>query len=167
MKNTQSKHGGANVRVPPPVIFLVGILAGALLNRFVHAFPVPTGETVRVVTAAGAGLAGLAVIFSAQVLFRRTGQDPRPWKPTPELVERGPYRCSRNPIYLAMVLVQCSVGLALDDFWIVILSLPALLGVHFTAVLPEERYLLASFGESYAGYMARVPRYLGWPRGRS
>ena len=164
MESTRSRHGGANVRVPPPLVFGAAILAGWCLHRFVFALPVPGGELLRRTLTATTGLAGLLLILLAHIRFSSTGQDPRPWKPSPALIGRGPYRYSRNPMYLAMVLLVCGVGFALDTLWMVILAGPALAAVHHTAVLKEEAYLLETFGESYADYVARTPRYLGWWR---
>jgi protein-S-isoprenylcysteine O-methyltransferase Ste14 len=94
------------------------------------------------------------------VRFRRTGQDPAPWKPSPSLILDGPYRFSRNPIYTGMTLVQLGVGISAGNGWIVLLAPLALLIVHVTAVLPEEAYLGERFGESYLRYKESVRRYL-------
>lgn len=164
MNRIESKKGGANVRMPPPLVFIFGMAAGWALDTYVRRLPVPIGETFGRLAAAVAALAGLLLILSALVLFRRTGQDPQPWKPSPELIGQGPYRFSRNPIYLGMLLLQCGVGFAFDSLWIVLWSAPSLLGVHFAAVLPEERYLAHRFGEGYRRYAATTARYLGWPK---
>ncbi len=103
---------------------------------------------------------GLALGASALGLFRRMGQDPRPWEPSPDLIFQGPYRLSRNPMYLSMALLQTSVGLFIDSLWVVLLWIPALVVVHYTAVLPEEKYLSERFGDAYQKYAASVRRYL-------
>jgi protein-S-isoprenylcysteine O-methyltransferase Ste14 len=63
-------------------------------------------------------------------------------------------------MYVSMALLQTSVGLAVDSLWVVLLWLPALIVVHYTAVLPEEKYLSERFGEAYQRYAASVRRYL-------
>src|SRR5262249_47611084 len=90
-----------------------------------------------------------------------TGQHPRPWLPTPSLIVEGPYRFSRNPLYVALTLAQIGLGLLLDDAWIVALSAVSLRVVHFIAVRPEEASLLERFGEPYGRSLTRVRRYLG------
>ncbi len=102
----------------------------------------------------GVALGGWAVGW-----FRRTGQDLKPWTPSPELIVRGPYRFSRNPIYLAMTLLTLGIGGLLARGWIAVLAPLAFLAVHFSAVLPEERYLEEKFGEPYRQYKATVRRY--------
>jgi protein-S-isoprenylcysteine O-methyltransferase Ste14 len=161
MSDVVNRQGGANVRVPPPLVFVAGMVLGWLLGRHVHAFPLPLGRDLRMVLAVAALLGALGLLGSALGLFARSGQAPEPWKPTPSIVAAGPYRFTRNPMYLGMLLLQVAVGLWRDNAWIVLLAGPALAAVHVLAVLPEERYLRHKFGESYERYMATVPRYLG------
>jgi protein-S-isoprenylcysteine O-methyltransferase Ste14 len=156
----QSRQGGARVRLPPPLVFLGFLLVGVFIHSVVlplH-FPLP-----RSITLAAGGLlvvAAIALFATALRLFRATGQHPRPWLPTPSLIVEGPYRFTRNPIYVAMTLAQIGLGLLLDDAWIVALSGASLTAVHFIAVRPEEAYLLDRFGEPYRKYLASVRRYL-------
>jgi len=93
-------------------------------------------------------------------LFKSTGQDPAPWKPSPELVLSGSYRFTRNPMYLGLTCIQIGLGLLLSNLWISLLAAFSLLVVHFIAVVPEERYLSEKFGDSYKGYLLKVRRYL-------
>lgn len=160
MSAIQSTHGGAKVWLPPPLVFAAFIASGLLVHHFVYALPVPIGRTPRLISAGMIGFVGLALGASTFLLFKRTGQDPRPWQPSPELIFQGPYRWSRNPMYVSMALLQTSVGLAVDSLWVVLLWLPALIVVHYTAVLPEEKYLSERFGEAYQRYAASVRRYL-------
>jgi protein-S-isoprenylcysteine O-methyltransferase Ste14 len=103
---------------------------------------------------------GLALMVAAVIEFRRTGQDPKPWKPTPELILRGPYRFTRNPMYVGLTLTQLGLGLALGHLWIALLAPCSLAVVHFMAVLPEERYLSDKFGNGYREYCRQIRRYL-------
>jgi protein-S-isoprenylcysteine O-methyltransferase Ste14 len=156
----QSRQDGARVRLPPPLVFLGFLLVGVFVHSVVLPlrFPLP-----RSITLAAGGLlvvAAIALFATALRLFRATGQHPRPWLPTPSLIVEGPYRFTRNPIYVAMTLAQIGLGLLLDDAWIVALSGASLTAVHFIAVRPEEAYLLDRFGEPYRKYLASVRRYL-------
>src|SRR5262249_12654080 len=125
MSTTHAKHGGANVRVPPPLVFLIAIGAGAALQHFV---PLALGLPRLPCAIAGAaiGLVGLAFGGSAAVIMRRSGQDPAPWKPSPSLLLKGPYRFSRNPMYVGMVSIAVGLGLALSNPWMMGLGLAAL-----------------------------------------
>jgi protein-S-isoprenylcysteine O-methyltransferase Ste14 len=150
---------GARVRFPPPLVFLGGMLAGVVVGRLTPA-AVPLGSALRVGLGLAVLVAGLGLILAARRHFVRTGQSPIPWKPTPELIFQGPYRFTRNPMYVGATLVQAGFGVAVNNFWISVYALPALLIVHFIAVLPEERYLSDKFGHGYRDYLGRVRRYL-------
>lgn len=160
MTQPHSTERGANVRFPPPLVYLTGILLGVGLHYAVSPAPVPVGRTLSVVSGIAIILLGVLSAASARVLFSRTGQSPIPWKPTPELIFAGPYRFTRNPMYLGLTLVTIGLGVALNNLWISVFALPALAVVHLIAVLPEEKYLAERFGDSYREYCAQVRRYL-------
>ena len=160
MTQPASPERGAAVRFPPPLIFLFGILAGVVVDDVVARAPVPVE---RIVSAAGGALMvliGAGIIASARVQFTRTGQSPIPWKPSPELILQGPYRFTRNPMYIGLTLIQIGLGVAFNNLWIALFALLALATVHFVAVLPEERYLSGKFGDRYKSYLTQVRRYL-------
>jgi protein-S-isoprenylcysteine O-methyltransferase Ste14 len=157
---TNSSERGAQVRFPPPLVFLGGILLGVAFQYVVAPARAPIDRAIGATGGILILVAGLGFVASARVLFKRTGQSPVPWKPTPELILKGPYRITRNPMYLGVTLFELGLGLAVNNLWISLFAAPALLTVHFIAVLPEERYLSEKFGESYKAYLAQVRRYL-------
>lgn len=158
----EPKRDAAAVHVFPPAIPLVTILAGVGLNRV---WPLGVGFTLpaparywlggAIVVAAILGL-GLWPV----VLFRRSGQSVNPWKPTPSLVDRGPFRFTRNPMYLQMVLACLGVAVMLTNGWIVIFTPIAAWLLQRLAIVPEETYLERKFGEAYRAYKRRVRRWL-------
>ena len=156
----QSPQGGANVRFPPPLVLLGLIGLGVLLQLWVRPIVLPFGGWPRIAGGTLLAISGFALVLAARLWFRRTGQDPRPWRPSPELLVRGIYRHTRNPMYVGMTLLQVGLGVALGNPWIGILAPMTLLLIHFIAVRPEEDYLSDKFGDSYARYKATVRRYL-------
>jgi protein-S-isoprenylcysteine O-methyltransferase Ste14 len=154
--NVQSKEGGARVRAPPPLVFLAAIVAGA----FLPGLRLWWSLGVRIAVGAILIAAGLAVGLGAIKLFRKTGQDPKPWQPTPELIFDGPYKYTRNPMYVSMVLITLAVAAFSLRGWIAVLAPLALLIVHYTAVVREEAYLADKFGDPYITYTKTVRRYL-------
>ena len=160
MDDVRSKQGGARVTVRPPLVFLTALLTGVLVDRLVLRWSVPGGAAVRIAVAVLSIGGALALAVPAIRLFRKTGQDPKPWQTTPELVFDGPYRFTRNPMYVALTLLTIGLGAAADTLWTVPLAFAALGVVHVLVVLREERYLEVTFGEPYLQYKTRVRRYL-------
>jgi protein-S-isoprenylcysteine O-methyltransferase Ste14 len=156
----QLEHDGAAVRFPPPLVYLIAVVAGVLLHALVFPLPLALSVATRIGVALGAALVGLAIGGSAIGLFRRTGQDPKPWKSTPEIISSGSYRFTRNPMYVSMALFQLAIGVGSGNGWIVALVLPVLVIVEVTAIRHEEAYLERKFGDVYREYKRSVRRWL-------
>jgi protein-S-isoprenylcysteine O-methyltransferase Ste14 len=152
----------AAVRIFPPAVPLLAIALGVGLERV---WPLGVAEAVAApVRFAAGGAITLGAILGlglwSVVLFRRSGQDENPWKPTPRLVERGPFLVSRNPMYLQMLLVCLGAAVALGNLWIALLIPVAGWALQRLAILPEEAYLERKFGAEYRGYKSRVRRWI-------
>ncbi len=150
----------ADVLVPPPIALALCVGAGWLLNRVWPAPFLPPDSWLR---AAGGALValGLAIEFWALVLFRRARTAVLPIRTTRAIIEAGPYRYSRNPIYLSMFAVVAGLGLALDSLWQFAALAVALYPVlRWGVVAREEAYLERKFGEAYRDYTRRVRRWL-------
>lgn len=160
MANATDPRGGARVRLPPPLVFLLLIGAGVGLRYLVVPPPLPGSRAVQFAVGGAFVVLALFIGGSAVGLFKKSGQDPAPWKPSPSLVLQGAYRFTRNPMYVSMVLVQIGIGVVLDNLWIVVGAAFGIVIVHYTAVLREEAYLEEKFGDDYRQFKKRVRRYL-------
>jgi len=150
----------AAVRFPPPLVYAFAVIAGIVLHSFAVPFELGLPLAVRIGAATVSGAGGLALLVVAAGLFKRSGQDPRPWKATPEIISSGIYRVTRNPMYVSMGLLQLSVGIALANGWI-LAFLPVVLGiVYVIAIRHEESFLEAKFGEAYQRYKSSVRRWI-------
>lgn len=156
------KDDVAAVRIFPPAVPLVTILAGIGLDRLWRIGP---GSALLLPERYWIG--GLIVIGSifglglwSVLAIRRTGQTENPWRPTTEIVESGPFRFSRNPMYLQMILVCLGMAVMLMNVWILLLTPLCAWILYKLAILPEEAYLESKFGEIYRAYMRRVRRWL-------
>jgi protein-S-isoprenylcysteine O-methyltransferase Ste14 len=150
----------SGVKFPPPAIYALALAAGFLARRRWPA-EIWTGH-VHTARAGGALLfaAGLALAASAVLVFRRAGTSPNPMRPTTTLAVAGPYRFSRNPMYLGMTLVSAGFAVFWNALW-PLLSVPVAMGLVTVLVITrEERYLEARFGEEYRRYRARVRRWI-------
>ncbi|PYJ39457.1 MAG: hypothetical protein DME84_01595 [Verrucomicrobia bacterium] len=83
-----------------------------------------------------------------------------PGKPALAIVRGGPFRFTRNPMYLALCLLQIALGFFLNDWITLMFVVPLALIFHYGVVLREERYLTAKFGEPYLQYKREVPRWI-------
>lgn len=157
---TEEHRDGASVRFPPPFVPLIALGVGALLDWLFGALATPLLGAARLVVGGGLVLAGLGLILAAGNLFRHSGQDPKPWKSTPEIIATGIYRWTRNPMYLGMGLAQAGIGVLLANLWIVALVPVTWLIIYGIAIRHEEAYLATKFGEPYRAYTASVRRWI-------
>jgi len=156
----EAESDAAAVRVPPPLVYLGAVLAGLLCQWLVVPLSFQLGAGLRIGAAAVAVGLGLALIAAAIGLFRRSGQNPEPWKPTPEVVSGGVYRITRNPMYVGMAWIQLGIGIGAQNGWILLLVPVSLAGVYAVAVRHEEAYLERKFGAGYLAYRRSVRRWL-------
>ena len=149
----------AGVFVPPPLFYVVPLGIGALLQRFYPLVILSRGPAIVAVGILLFAL-GIALFLAALLNFRRARTSLIPVKSTTAIVETGPYRFTRNPMYVSMTLVYLGVTLWIDSLW-PLLFLPLILfTVQRTVIAREERYLEGKFGEEYRGYKARVRRWI-------
>jgi protein-S-isoprenylcysteine O-methyltransferase Ste14 len=147
----------ASVVAPPPLIFAAGWVLGLALHlRFQTRVIVgPSRWLGGLLVGTGAGLVAWAVWT-----MRKAGTDPRPDRPTATLVTDGPFRYTRNPIYLGFAAIYSGLLMAVGTPWPA-LFLPVVLALIRAGVIErEERYLAARFGDAFADYTAHVRRWL-------
>ena len=147
-----------DIRVPPPLLYL-SVLGIALLLQEVAPLPwLPRAETrpLAVVCFAGCLVLALWVIS----WFRRARTSPLPIRPATTLITDGPFRFSRNPLYLSLALLYLGITLWLGVLWPIVLLPALILLVQQVVVLREEAYLEGRFGDAYRAYRARVRRWL-------
>jgi protein-S-isoprenylcysteine O-methyltransferase Ste14 len=152
----QPDHSG--VFVPPPFLYVVPLGIGILIHRLYPVALLP--REIAVVLGVLLVALGLAFIASAMILFFRARTSPIPIQPTTTIVATGPYRFTRNPMYLGMALLYLGVTLWVDTLWPLLFLPLVLFMVQRFVIAREERYLETKFGEGYRGYKARVRRWL-------
>ena len=149
----------AQVIIRPPLAWGLAIIAGLTLNWLV---PLPFLPADLPAGWLGAMVFVLAVALFAWaiVTITRAGSKVPTNRPTTTIVEAGPYRFTRNPIYLGMFLGLIGLAIAFDNLWLLILLVTFALVIRYGVVGREEAYLERKFGNVYRGYRSRVRRWL-------
>jgi protein-S-isoprenylcysteine O-methyltransferase Ste14 len=146
------------VAVLPPLLYGFALVFVLALRSF---WPMPIfGYSM----ALSSGLALIACGVAIAIWGRRTmhaaGTNISPLRPSTALVTTGPFRFSRNPLYLALTLLYFGLTLAFNTWWGTVVLIPLLMIMHRGVVLREERYLEQKFGATYRTYRSTVRRYL-------
>lgn len=149
-----NEYDHPNVIMPPPLIFACGIAGGLIFNKIA---PWNMGH---IYTGMVLFLLGLGLVAWAIATFKKHNTAIQPHLPATALVMTGPYRFSRNPIYLGFTLVYCGVALWIYNGWILVFLPAVLIVLHRGIILREEAYLTQKFGETYWEYHKRVRRWL-------
>ena len=151
----------AEVVVKPPLLFAGALLLGCLLSWLIPIGPGFGAANGRALAVGGSlALAGLALGVLSIREFRRAGTSVVPGEPSTTLLEIGPYRFTRNPIYIGLVILYFGLAIVLTSAWMLVLLIPVLIILQRGVVEREEAYLKAKFGQAYRQYQARVPRWL-------
>lgn len=147
----------AGVLILPPLLFALPLVLGWVLERAIALPGLPA-----IFRPLGLLLLVLSLVPGpwALVVMLRAGVNPEPHVPTRRLVVRGPFRFSRNPIYLTYILFTAGFSLVTNSLWMLMLLIPAIVVAHYGIVLREERYLSRRFGAPYDLYRRRVRRWL-------
>jgi protein-S-isoprenylcysteine O-methyltransferase Ste14 len=154
----QLGENGPGVRIPAPFIHLTFILLGLLLQR-VQPWPLTSPNVAWWLGAVLVTLVSI-VSFLSSFEFARAGTSMLPNRPSSHLITRGPYRFSRNPIYLSLAMVHFGIGIWLNSGWLAISVLPCIPILDRFLIQREERYLEQRFGQEYRDYAARVRRWI-------
>jgi protein-S-isoprenylcysteine O-methyltransferase Ste14 len=149
------------VRFPPPLLFAGAFLAGWLIQRRWPLAILPREwnghlEIVGAVLVA----AGLLFTFWGLATFHRHRTGIFPHHPATRIVRNGPYRISRNPMYVGLTAAYIGLTLALNDLWPLLFLPVALVLLRRLVIAREERYLSSAFPEDYGAYRQRVRRWL-------
>jgi len=146
------------VIAPPPLIYAGTLAVGLLLNRL-HPVPFLPRGPWRVL---GLPLAftGLLIGLQGYREMGRAGTNVDPYKPSTTIVEAGPYRYTRNPLYLGMTLIYTGITTRANALPAALLLPIVLAVVRYGVIDREERYLERKFGDEYRHYKARVRRWV-------
>ena len=142
----------------PPFLFLACAVLGTALHFF---SPSPLTDRFSVKWV-GVVLALIAIVqaYFARRAMIAVGTNIRPDLPTLAIARTGPYRYTRNPMYLSLSALQVSLAFILNDLSPLVFAIPLVLLLHYGVILREERYLEEKFGSGYLEFKRNVKRWL-------
>ena len=146
------------VRFPPPGIYLAGVLLAIVAETLWPTNDPPSA--VRILAALLMLVLFILLDGAATRLFRRNDTPMLPWQASRTLVTDGPYRFTRNPMYLGMVCLYIGIVIAFGLMWGLLWLPLVVLAVDRLVIAREEPYLERAFGDDYRRYKARVRRWL-------
>jgi protein-S-isoprenylcysteine O-methyltransferase Ste14 len=157
MMDEQTEYN-AGVTIPPPLIYVVPLLLGLIIQKFRHVSILPK----RLARPLGAVflLAGLATNIWGVRTMRGAGTSLNPTQPAKHLVTSGPFQFSRNPLYTGMTLIYLGITNLVNTIWPLIFLPAILLTMRRRVIAREEQYLERKFGNEYLEYKQGVRRWL-------
>lgn len=145
----------------PPLGFLLAVVLTVVFARWLPLGLIPAFPWWPAL------MVGLAIIAFALytniggvLAFKRSGTNVNPYKPALTVVRDGPFRYTRNPMYLGMILFVLGLGLLLSTAWGLIFAVILWAALHYGVVLREERYMTGKFGEQYRELLTVTRRWL-------
>ncbi len=144
--------------MPVPMVYFIFILMGLGVDYFwpfsflPQSILNPIGYTVII----------LSFLLFGLVLreFSKSNTSIDHRKPTTEVIVSGPFRYSRNPVYVSLTMLVIGIAIVADSIWVIVTAVPSVLIIHYFVILKEETYLLDKFGDEYQQYMRTVRRWI-------
>jgi protein-S-isoprenylcysteine O-methyltransferase Ste14 len=149
----------SNAMIHPPIAWALAFVAGLGVDWLYPLQFVPASVSGAWVGGAIFAI-GFALAIWAIITIRKAGTRLEINKPTTTIVANGPYRFTRNPIYIGMFLGQIGLAIGFDSLWILAALVLFYLVIRYGVIAREEAYLERKFGNVYLGYKSRVRRWL-------
>lgn len=159
---TREPMSNPGVMFPPPFLYLLGLGVAWVLDTRVARIRLVGSSVAHTVAVAGSALviAGLALIFWGMYTFARVRTGIIPMRPATRIVDHGPYRFSRNPMYSGMATAYIGGALIMNSGWALLMLPLVMLAIYRLVIRREERYLTSAFPAEYGDYCRRVRRWL-------
>ena len=155
---TEHDSKSANVKFPPPIVYLIWMVAGTILQKY---FPLDMGiPSDHQYWGLGLVIIGIIFIIYTFNIFQKAETNIKPCEPTTNIITSGIYAWSRNPIYLAFNIFPIGLGMFFDNLWIFISFIPSSIIIYYIAIKKEEKYLEDKFGGEYLDYKNKVRRWI-------
>jgi protein-S-isoprenylcysteine O-methyltransferase Ste14 len=149
----------SNAIIRPPIAWAIAILAGIGAD-WLYPLRFLPASVPRIWVGSGVFAVALALAIWAIVTVLNAGSRVETNKPTTTIVTSGPFRFTRNPIYLGMLLGQVGLAIGFNNLWMLAMLVPWYLVLRYGVIAREEAYLERKFARDYVSYKSRVRRWL-------
>ena len=153
-----TKNDHAHIVVNPFIIYIGLAVLAVLLQKLMPLPPLPV-STARI-TGTVIVILNFVVGLPALIRMLRAKTSPNPRRPTMSLISSGPYRLSRNPMYIGLTFVFAGLLVFFQNLWGVLFVPVIIWLITIWVILPEEKYLEKKFGETYISYKSSVRRWI-------
>lgn len=144
---------------PPPLLFVIGIATGWAINQKIRwslGIIVPAQAIISWIMV----ICGVSLMVWGLITFRLEKTAVYPNQPARQLVAKGPFRFSRNPMYVGLTIMTAGIGLLAANVWMLIMLPVTLIVLWKSVIQKEERYLKSEFGSVYEEYQKQVRRWI-------
>ena len=154
------KSKAAQVWFFPPYLVFLGLIISFLLEFLVYRNQIFDNSIIFRFLGIILTIAAILLFVKSVRIFNLRKEKIHPRSISTQIFKDGPFRFSRNPIYLAMLILLIGVGLTLNSFWFLYSGLVVAIMIHYGVIIPEENYLEKEFGKDYLEYKKTVRRWL-------
>ena len=154
------KKQGARTKFFPPYALMIGLIGSSLLDSFLVHLPIFAGNIIVFIIGLTIAVSSFLMAIYTIKIFSDNEENPHPKSLQNQLFLGGTFKYSRNPIYLAMVIILLSCGLAFNSWWYVVAAVISIPLLTYGVIIPEEKYLEKEFGKVYLEYKSTVRRWL-------
>ncbi|MDP2741640.1 MAG: methyltransferase [bacterium] len=157
--NPTNQKDGVNVVVKPPILFLAFLALGIVL-RFMVKLTILSESRVDYGYFAGGLLilSGVSLIIWSVKTFKKFGETPHHGKPIHKIIASGPFKFTRNPMYLSMTSIYIGLSMIINTYWLLLFLPIMLIILHYRVILREEKYLEKKLKKEYVPYKSQVRR---------
>ena len=158
MRNSTDESVANPGLVRPPFVYLLAVVVGLLIEAsFPLRFTLGFFGWPLAILAFGCGV---ALFLCTRHEFHRV-KTPIPGNlPVTELITQGPFKRTRNPMYLAFSLFHLSIAIWSQSFWMIITLGIAIIVMSVFVIPREEKYMLNKFGPEFAAYKLMTRRWI-------
>ena len=154
------KKQGARTKFFPPYALMIGLIGSSLLDSFLVHLPIFAGNIIVLIIGLTIAVSSFLMAIYTLKIFSDNEENPHPKSLQNQLFLGGTFKYSRNPIYLAMVIILLSCGLAFNSWWYVVAAVISIPLLTYGVIITEEKYLENEFGKVYLNYKSTVRRWL-------